>query len=161
MKLNSFLFGILFLFFSVCTFAQLPSPALAVPIAVTPAVSAAPVIAQAPAPIVIPDWAINILKNAKSLPVVGPALSQIMMYVGILGGILTSLIAFLLTVLSSVSGIAGLSGAANLVQKIQDFKNSKLFMWLMAFSNIPMAHPNAVAEMKQENAVETVTVKAA
>ena len=83
------------------------------------------------------------------------------MYVGILGSILTALIAFLLTALGSVSGIAGLSGAAGLVQKVQDFKNSKFFTWLMAFSNIPMAHPNDVAEMKKENAVETVTVKPA
>ena len=80
MKFNSFLFGLLFLFFSVCTFAQIPvpsaSPAPVVSVAATPAVSAAPVVAPAPAPVVIPDFAIKLLQSAKNLPVVGPILSQ-------------------------------------------------------------------------------------
>ena len=107
--------------------------------------------------ITIPDWALGLLKGAKTLPVVGPILSQVMMYVGIIGGILTSFIAFLLAALGSVSGIAAFSGAAGLVKKIQDFKNSAFMMWLMAFSNIPMAHPGDVSEMKKEIAADKVS----
>lgn len=138
------------------TSVPLPGQAV-VPAAVTTTTSPSPSVQQAPSDqFKIPDWAIGILKAAQKFPTIGPVISQIMMYIGILGGILTSAILFLLGVLRSLSGIAWFTNAASLAQKLKNFQNSKFMMWLLAFSNVPMAHPSDVSDMKKEAAADTV-----
>ncbi len=129
------------LLFSVFSFAQSPSPsASASPAKMVAAPAATPAqilpagdvaVAEPAAP---PQWAENLLVSVQKLPVIGPIITKIMVWLGIVSAILTSLIAFLLTALSALSGVLNIAGLAQAADKIQLFKNGKIMYWLKYLS---------------------------
>lgn len=77
-----------------------------------------------------PKWAQDILVAAENLPVVGPVVSKVLLYLSILSSILTTGIAFLLAILSGVSRLANLAGLAAFAAKVQLFRNGRIMYWL-------------------------------
>lgn len=116
-----------------------PSPApSASPIAVSSAQSPAPPMVQGVVavaePAAPPSWAQDLMVSAQKLPIVGPIVSKALLYVGILGSILTMLCGFLMAALSALSGTLQYAGLASAVQKIADFQNGKFMYYLKFFS---------------------------
>jgi hypothetical protein len=120
----------------------------------TPAASSAQVSVAAPA--APPQWAQELLVFIQNMPVVGPIISKAIVYIGIVGSLITALVAFLLTALKALSGISGLAGLANLQTTIQNFKNGPIMYWLMYFSNF-----NAQKQPSVAAAVASAVKKAA
>lgn len=89
---------------------------------------------QVAEPAAPPKWAEDLIMKLQSMPVVGPYVSKIMVYLGILCAILTGLLAFLLTSLTALSGVLNFAGLTDAVKAIEDFKSSKFMYWLKYFS---------------------------
>lgn len=108
------------------------------------AASATPVAAATPAPtpqltvkdeiLVPPTWVQDALIMVKSLPVVGPIVTQVLQWTGVVVTILTAFVAFLLTSIRALSTVMTLAGLAIASQKIESFRDSKIMYWLKYFS---------------------------
>lgn len=88
-----------------------------------------------------PLWLQDLIVSAQSFPIVGPYLTKVMMYVGVIGSILTALVAFLLTGISILSGIANFSGLAGIATALTNFKNGPIMYWITYFSNFNAKKP--------------------
>jgi hypothetical protein len=150
MKLNALFVSVL-LAFSANTFAQAPAPVVPAPAPVV----AAPIVADAPKddlvlvpvaePAAPPQWAENLMVAAQKFPVVGPVLSKILLYLGILSSILTAFIAFLLSAIGAITGALNLAGLTGFADKVQLFKNGKIMYWLKYLSMFNAKKPQPVA----------------
>ncbi len=103
---------------------------------------------QVAEPAAPPKWAEDVIVQAEKLPVVGPIVSKVLLYSGILSAILTSLIAFLLTSLYAVSKISQLAGANDLAAKVEEFKNGKVMYWLKYLSMFNAKKPEPKNEVE-------------
>lgn len=127
----------------------MPVSAVAAPVAVAPAIPA-PVIASAPValvpvaePAAPPAWLQNLLVFVQGLPVIGPIAAKVFMYAGLVSIILTSLVAFLLGILSVLSKAFGSVGALqSLSAWIEEFKDGNVMYWLKFFSNFNAQKPD-------------------
>lgn len=108
------------------------SPVVAAPAAATPAVAPAPAVSALPA------WVQELLSTVATLPIVGPYISTALMYLGILGAILTALVTFLNAAATALKGVVNLGGLTNLATWIANFQQSKIMYWMTALSNIPV-----------------------
>lgn len=124
------------------TLTPLPSPAPAQPV---PAASPAGSALAADPDIQPPSWVLGVLEAAKSLPVVGPIVTKVAIYLGVLCSILTALVCFLLTSLKAVSGVANIAGLAEFTTKLESFKTGPIMYWLKYFSMYNAQKP-AVAQ---------------
>lgn len=152
MKFNSFLFGFLAVFFSIYTFAQAPSPTASPPpaaVAVAPiAIGATPIvlpeIVSVAAPAAPPQWAQDLIVKAQGFPLIGPYVTKVMVWAGILSSILTALVVCLLGILNALMGVLHLSGLAGLAMGVESFKNGKFMYWLSYLSMFNAKKPDSV-----------------
>lgn len=98
------------------------------------------VVAEPAAP---PVWAQDVIMAAQKLPIIGPIVSKIFIYLGIVSSILTALVAFLLTVLSAASKVANISQLTDLANKIELFKDGKIMYWIKYLSMFNAQKPDA------------------
>lgn len=131
------------LMLSIYTFAESPAAVVVAPSA--PSVVAPAPIVNVPVaePAAPPKWAEQMLVTIQGLPYVGPIVSKILLYAGIVSSILTAFIAFLLTVLSALMGVMNMAGLASFAAKIQLFKDSKFMYWLKYLSMFNAKKPEA------------------
>jgi hypothetical protein len=106
--------------------APVPPPVVAAP--VTPAF--VPVAAPAAPPV----WAQDLLMTAEKLPVVGPILAKVLLWAGIIAGILTTLTGAVLGVVNTLMGVSNASGLTGLAAALANFRNGKVMYWLKFFS---------------------------
>jgi hypothetical protein len=99
-----------------------------------------------------PAWATEFLVFIEKLPVVGPYVGTIMMYLGILGALMTALVAFLLSVANALKAVTTWAGLANFAALIQTFQQSKIMYWLTTLSLF-----NAKAPPAQQSLASAVT----
>lgn len=104
-----------------------PPAAVSSPVPTVPSVT----VAEPAAP---PEWAQEIIVAAEKLPVIGPVVSKALLWCGILAGILTTLTAALLTVISTLMGVANLSGLVRVATALTAFRDGKVMYWLKFFS---------------------------
>lgn len=120
-------------------FAQAPADpsvgttVIQAPVVVVPASSDVAAVAANPiaAP---PAWATELLSVISGLPIVGPILSKAMTYLGILGALMTALVAFLLAAASALKNVTAWAGLASLAAKVQAFQQSQIMYWLTTLS---------------------------
>ena len=93
-----------------------------------------PQMEQVAEPAAPPQWAEDLIMSVEKLPIIGPIVSKILVYLGIVSSILTAFIAFLLTALNSLSVILSLSGLAKFAEKVKLFKDGKIMYWLKYLS---------------------------
>jgi hypothetical protein len=116
--------------------------AFAMPIALAqaPVASPSPVAVASPAPAAAsvapqpPAWATELLQVVSGLPVVGPFVSKALLYVGILGALMTALVAFLLAASESIQQVTNWSGLSSFAAQVQAFQDGKIMYWLKTFS---------------------------
>lgn len=132
--------------FSLGSYSQAvdPSPA--------PVLTASPVPTPLPAgqvavpePAAPPQWAQDVISNAQKLPVIGPIVSKILLYLGIISAILTALIACLLTILMALSKAFSLAGLVGVAESITAFKDGKVMYWLKYLSMFNAQKPDPKA----------------
>lgn len=112
---------------AIAAITQTPTP---VPAMISVAAATAP-----------PQWLQDLIIAAQSFPIVGPYLTKIMMYIGVIGSILTALVAFLLTGINILSGIASFSGLGGIATVLMNFKNGPIMYWITYFSNFNAQKP--------------------
>lgn len=119
----------------VYAFAQSPSP-VTTSIPPSPASIVLPATAAAPSvsPTAAPQWAQDLLSAAANLPIIGPLVSNAMIYAGIASSILTAIVLFLLTVTSAISGVGSFAGLTSLTSAVQAFQSGPIMYWLKFFS---------------------------
>ena len=130
--------------------AQLPTPSAT---AVSAVGSPTPVLAPAPPtpvtevlvaePAAPPKWAEDLIMTAQALPVIGPVISKILLYAGIVSSILTALIACLLTIFSALAKVMNLAGLVSVAEKIKLFRNGRVMYWLSYLSMFNAKKPVA------------------
>lgn len=104
----------------------------------------APVLVAVPVASAPPAWVQSFLVVVESLPVIGPIASKAILYAGIFAVALTSLVAFLLGLLSSLSAAFGaIPALAKFSAVLEEFKDSKFMYWLKFFSNFNAQKPQA------------------
>jgi len=81
-----------------------------------------------------PEWAQELIAAAEKLPVVGPIVSKVLVWVGILAGITTTLVGTLLGIINTLMGVANLSGLASAAAALANFRDGKIMYWLKFFS---------------------------
>ncbi len=133
----------------MCSFTTLAQPVPSQPstvvgLATDPVLVPAPPAGTVPVaePAAPPQWAEAVLVAAQKLPVVGPIVSKIILYLGIFSSILTALVAFLLTILKAISGIANLTGLVSFAEKLQVFRDGKIMYWLKYLSMFNAKKPS-------------------
>ena len=149
------IFVMFFAIFSLSVFADsaqtvgMPVPVVSAPVppppAVAPAIAAPAAVAVVPVaePAAPPTWMQNLIVFVQGLPVIGPIAAKVFMYAGLLSVILTSLVAFLLGILSVLSKAFGSVGALqSLSAWIEEFKDGPIMYWLMYFSNFNAQKPD-------------------
>lgn len=82
-----------------------------------------------------PTWATELLSTIAGLPVVGPYVSQILLWLGILAAILTTLVAAALSILASLKGAFKWAGLDSAVAAITAFQAGPVMYYLKYFSN--------------------------
>lgn len=115
------------------------------PVVVPAGVSLAPSQAAVAVPAVSapPAWATVILTTVANLPVVGPYVSQLLLWLGILAAILTTLVGAVLTILASLKGAFKWAGLDTAVAAITAFQAGPIMYWLTYFSNFNAKKPSA------------------
>lgn len=110
------------------------APVTPVPVPVpVPVVAVAPTVAvQTPA--APPVWAQDLLATAAGIPVVGPVVTKVLMYVGIVSSILTMLVAFLISALSALMSVFTWAGLTELATALAAFQAGKVMYYLKFFS---------------------------
>lgn len=116
-----------FLIFAGPVLANEPAPEVVQGPAIAETVPVAP-------PAAPPKWAEQLIVQLEAMPVVGPVVTKIVVWLGIISAILTSFIAFLLTALNLLKGVLNIAGLVQLVDKIEEFKNGKIMYWLKYLS---------------------------
>jgi hypothetical protein len=81
-----------------------------------------------------PQWAQDIIVVAEKLPLVGPIVAKVMLWAGILSGILTTLVGAVLGILQLLLGVFNLTGLVNAAAWIAAFRDGKVMYWLKFFS---------------------------
>lgn len=138
-------------------FAQSPSPPkLIIPApaaAVLPTVTSPTVqVAESAAP---PEWVQKLIVTSQGLPVVGPIVTKVILYGGMLASILTLVAGTLMALLKILSGISSLSGLIAFANKVEAFQNGKVMYWLKYLSmfNAKKPYPGEVIQpLARENA---------
>lgn len=135
----------LFMFLAVAFCLSMPVVSLAGD-SVLPASSGVPVVlvsaAPSPSPSVVavaepaapPQWAQDLISTAQSLPVVGPVVSKVLLYLGILSSILTLLAGFVLSTISVIARVSNLAGLGVVAARVTEFKSGPIMYWLKFFS---------------------------
>ena len=124
-----------------------PVPAVSQTTIVEPApavVAPAPVaVVPVAAPAAPPAWIQSLLTVVSNLPIIGPYASKAMLYVGMLSLVLTSLVAFLLGLMSTLSAAFGSIPALQSISAwIEEFKDGQFMYWLKYFSNFNAQKPS-------------------
>lgn len=127
------------------SWSQTPSPSPIPAVSPTPTPAVTTVVPADTAP---PQWVQDVLVNSEALPVVGPVITKVLMYTGILATILTSLVAFLLAAIGSLSGIASMTGLTAFAAQLQAFKNGKIMYWITYLSMFNAQKPTAPTTIK-------------
>ena len=84
-------------------------------------------------PVEVPAAITALLAFLGGIPGVGPVLAKVILYVGVLSGVLTALVVFVASILKPLElilGAAKLQGASEFVAKVQ----AKVLPWLKYFS---------------------------
>ena len=116
---------------SICSISYCQTePAQTAPVVSVVQVQAPVPTVQVAEPAAPPKWVEELIVIAQDLPVVGPIVSKVLIYLGIISAILTSLIAFLLTAISALSKVLNLAGLVNFAAKLQAFKDGPIMYWL-------------------------------
>lgn len=114
---------------------QNPSPTpVATPVVVSSPVNTTVAVA---APAALPELAQQALVFAEKLPVVGPYVSKILLWIGIIATLMTTIVASLLSLLKILAGIASLSNAPLLVsitKFLTDLQTGKIMYYLQMVS---------------------------
>ena len=145
------MFVFIALFITEIALAQAPSPSPVsspVPVVVAPViptVSPTILVAEPAAP---PVWAQQLLVAAEKLPVVGPIVSKVIFYGGMLASILTLLAGSFMALLKILSVVSSLSGLAAFAQKVQSFQDGKIMYYLKYLSmfNAKRPYPGEVIQ---------------
>lgn len=87
-----------------------------------------------PEPAAPPEWAIDLMMTAQDIPYIGPIVSKVLLYLGVISSIVTALLAFLLTTLNALSKVLNLAGLVSLANQLQVIKNSKIMYYLKMIS---------------------------
>ncbi len=125
------------------SYADSPTPTPSITVTLTPPApsAVAPSNTTSPGPAVTvaapaapPQWAQDLMVQAEKLPVVGPIVTKVMLWAGILGAILTTLVGALLGILNMLTGIANLSGLTRYATLLAAFRDGKVMYWLKFFS---------------------------
>lgn len=136
-----------FFFLSVSGYSEAPQPtppaahleAVATPIptpspaAITAMTENQPV-SLVPAPAAPPEWAQEIMVAAEKLPVVGPILSKLLLWLGIVLAIITTVTGCLLSVINTLKGVFNLAGLLTASTALQKFLDGPVVYWLKFFS---------------------------
>ena len=94
------------------------------------------------APAAPPQWAQDLMVTAEKLPVIGPILDKALLYLGIIGSILTMLVAFLLGILTVLENAFSWSGLMTAAAAVGNFKNGKIMYWIQFFSMFNAKKPD-------------------
>ncbi len=113
-----------------------PSPALlGVPVykepPLVPNVTQLTTVPEVSAP---PVWAQDLMVTAGKLPIIGPVVSKVMLYLGIVSSILTLFCGFLISAIGIVSQSLKYAGLENAVATLGAFQNGKFMYYLKFFS---------------------------
>lgn len=81
-----------------------------------------------------PLWAQDIIVAAEKLPFIGPVVAKVLLWCGILSGVLTTLVGALLGVLNLLLGAFNLAGLTNASSWLVAFRDGKVMYWLKFFS---------------------------
>lgn len=154
MKIKAMLFVFTMLTLSIPNIAfsdgpvAVSSPSVsAVSIAAQPAQIALP---SAPAhalvavsePAAPPQWAQDLVTFVESLPMVGPIVAKVLVYLGILVSIMTVIVTMLTGILGTLSGISNYAGFTAIVAALTAFQNGPIMYWLKFFSAFNAKKPD-------------------
>lgn len=81
-----------------------------------------------------PAWFGEFIDTVSKLPMVGPIVSKVFLWAGILGSIMTALVAFLLALTTALSSVMNTTGLTAFADKLEAFKNGQIMYWLMTLS---------------------------
>jgi hypothetical protein len=147
MKLMIFTFVLLVL--GDLVLAQTPTtvPTIVQPaVEVTTTLAGAPIVAPptgAPAQVQIPEWVSSLLTKVEAMPVVGPLVSKVMVYLPIVYAVLTALALFLIGVAKALAPIVASPDLPTAVTWVTAFQNGKFMYWLKYFSFLNAQKPVA------------------
>lgn len=100
---------------------------------VPPGTPSGPAVAVAE-PAAPPTWAQDLIVTAQGLPVIGPIVAKLLVYIGILSSILTTLVGALLAVINTLMGVFNLAGLVSASTWLAGFRDGKIMYWLRFFS---------------------------
>lgn len=86
------------------------------------------------APSAPPQWAQELIVAVEKLPVIGPFVSKALLYLGILGSIVTMAVGFILAVLNTLMGVLNIAGLVDFASKVAAFRDGKIMYWLKFLS---------------------------
>lgn len=104
-----------------------------------------------PQPAAPPAWAQEIMVSAEKLPIVGPVVSKVLLWSGIVAGILTTLVAALLSIVNTLMGVANLSGLNTVATALAKFRDGKIMYWLKFFSLFNAKKPEGATQTTMVN----------
>lgn len=81
-----------------------------------------------------PAWLQDVLLFLKSMPVVGPYLTEALKWLGVISAVLTTLTAALLSVIKVLTTVLTYAKLPEMAAKLEAFQNSKFIFWLKYFS---------------------------
>lgn len=90
-----------------------------------------------------PAWAQALVVTASNLPVVGPVLSKILVYLPAIVTVLTILAASLLSIIQALASVLNFAGLGSAATFILNFQNGKVMYWLKFFSMFNAKKPDA------------------
>lgn len=111
---------------AVSVAAPAPTP---IPVGTPPGPAVA--VAEPAAP---PPWAQDLVMAAEKLPYVGPIISKVLLYAGIIGSIMTAVVVCLTSILNLLIGAFNLAKLMNVANAVAAFKDGKIMYWLKFFS---------------------------
>lgn len=122
-----------------CGSMALADAPVAVSIVATPAaisVAQPPVIvAAAPSDVAAPPaWLVQAMKTVEGVPVIGKIAVEVFKWAGVLGVIMTALVACLLTIAKALQAAGGFAKLAAVVAWASSFESGKIMYWLKFFS---------------------------
>ncbi len=121
--------------------AAAPAPATPGQV-VAPATASQPAVVAVEEPAAPPKWVADVIVSAQKLPIIGPIVSKVILYAGVLSSILTALFAAFFTILSALSGVLNLAGLQKIADAVQAFKKGKIMYYLAYLSMFNAKKPD-------------------
>lgn len=81
-----------------------------------------------------PSWAQELIVLVEKIPVVGPILAKIILYLGILSSILTTVVGALLGVLNTTMAVLNFFERPDVASLVARIRDGKIMYWLRFFS---------------------------